>query len=208
VIAGINLTVTVSKADPAYKVPENLTASVGVPLSTVPLPAGWSWISEGSVGEAGVKAFKAKYTPSDINNYNIISNIDIFITVRKAAGFSLNTPLLSSKTESSITVKPITAPNGQAVEYAIGASALAPSGGWQTETTFVGLKAEATYYIFARTRENEGYSAGAISEPLAVETDKKKAEEDTLNNIIIISIVMFGALCAGVIIIRNRKKRF
>ena len=80
---------TISKADPAYTIPEGLTADVGGSLADVVLPAGWSWANSSlSVGnEVGPQTFKANFTPADTKNYNTIENIDVPVTVMASAAF-------------------------------------------------------------------------------------------------------------------------
>ena len=74
--------VTVEKADPQYTPPENLVAYCGDKLSDVHLPDGFKWNDgELSVGNAGVKSFTATYTPEDTSDYNIISDIELKVTV-------------------------------------------------------------------------------------------------------------------------------
>ena len=77
----------------------------------------------------------------------------------------------SSVTSNSITINAVAAPgNGQTVEYAISAATTAPTSGWQDSTTFSNLEPGTAYYIFARSKENSGYIAGAASAYLSVTT--------------------------------------
>ena len=77
------LTITVTKADPTYVVPTDIEAPYDVALSTIGLPEGFSWM-DGSQKTStwGESIFKAKYTPSDTANYNIVENIDIKVNVK------------------------------------------------------------------------------------------------------------------------------
>ena len=87
VITNIDVTITVNKANPNYSVPTGLTATFGDLLSTVTLPTGWQWENPtNTVGNAGQQTHKAKFTPEDTENYNIITNIDVTITVNQAVG--------------------------------------------------------------------------------------------------------------------------
>jgi len=58
-------------------------------------------------------------------------------------------------------------PGGQAVEYAISTSAVLPSEGWEElpivdgAVSFTGLTQYTVYYIFARSKANANYHAGA-----------------------------------------------
>lgn len=81
---------TISKATPEYEKPTNLTAKCGDKLSAVSLGTGFEWMDEDVVLEAGsaqtgqIVTKKAEYIPADTNNYNIIENIDLNITVTHA----------------------------------------------------------------------------------------------------------------------------
>ncbi|WP_461255728.1 InlB B-repeat-containing protein [Treponema sp. R80B11-R83G3] len=90
---------------------------------------------------------------------------DVLLTVNKAAGAAVGTPVVTLNTDNlSITVTPITSPaNGQSIEYAKNTSTAVPETGWQDGTTFGGLSANTPYYIFARSKENANYNAGTPS---------------------------------------------
>jgi uncharacterized repeat protein (TIGR02543 family) len=88
------------------------------------------------------------------------------LTVAKKTGALVTTPTVSGyPTHNSITVNAVTAPaNGQTVEYAVStASGVTPTTGWQTGTTFTGLAAGTTYYVYARSKEEATYYAGTAS---------------------------------------------
>lgn len=77
----------VAKATPPYTKPTGLTAKYGQTLADVTLPDDWSWMeSSESVGSASTaaKKFKAKFTPTDTDNYNVAENIELEVTVNKA----------------------------------------------------------------------------------------------------------------------------
>lgn len=77
------LTVTVTKADPTYVVPSTIDAPYNVELSTIGLPEGFSWMDgTQKTSTLGENTFKAKYTPNDTANYNIVENIDIKVNVK------------------------------------------------------------------------------------------------------------------------------
>ena len=105
------LTVTVNKANPSETAPTGLTATYGDTLAAVTLPEGWSWKdSTQSVGNAGSNSFKASFTPSDTDNYNVLSDVDVTVNVNRAAitptvslagwvyGQSANTPVVGGNT--------------------------------------------------------------------------------------------------------------
>jgi hypothetical protein len=73
---------TINKANPSYTVPVGLTANTGQTLAAISLPSGWTWVNPGnSVGLAGTRTHLATFTPIDTNNFNIITNISVTITV-------------------------------------------------------------------------------------------------------------------------------
>ena len=76
----------IEKATPKFEVPKNLTASFGQTLKDVKLPEGFTWNdATQSVGNIGVNKFIATYTPKDTNNYKVVENIEITVTVSKLA---------------------------------------------------------------------------------------------------------------------------
>ena len=90
----------------------------------------------------------------------------------KKPGATVSAPTLVSKTQNGITINAVAAPtNGQTVEYAMTRDMSHPVSGWQDERTFSGLTAGTTYYIFARSKENNTYNAGIPSAGLPVTTD-------------------------------------
>jgi len=92
-VSNVDVTVTVAKATPTATAP-TATATYGETLADVTLtnPAGntegtWAWADAGttSVGAVGDHTFKANFTPTDTANYNAVSNVDVAVTVNKAA---------------------------------------------------------------------------------------------------------------------------
>lgn len=90
----------------------------------------------------------------------------IALTVSKAAGAAVTQPAVSGQpTLASITVGAVTlqAATGQSIEYNV---SLASNGTgfllstWQSSTTFAGLSANKTYYVYARSASDGNYNAG------------------------------------------------
>ncbi|MBQ6482247.1 MAG: hypothetical protein IJI45_14105, partial [Anaerolineaceae bacterium] len=82
----VNVKVNITKAQPEYATPANLTATYGQTLADVNLPEGWTWAdSSGSVGNAGTNSFSATFTPDDTNNYATVT-MDLSVTVAPAQG--------------------------------------------------------------------------------------------------------------------------
>ena len=93
------------------------------------------------------------------------------ITIDRAAGEVVSAPTLVSRTHNSITINTVTAPdNGQTVQYARNTTTVIPTEGWQNGTTFTGLNASTTYYIFARAAENTNYNEGTAARSDAITT--------------------------------------
>ncbi len=84
----VDVSVTFTKSDPSYNLPNNLTATYGQTLADVTLPYAdngtWSWQADPktSVGSAGTNTFVAVFTPND-TNYNTVTHT-VQITVNKA----------------------------------------------------------------------------------------------------------------------------
>ena len=74
---------TQNKLVPEYKVPEGLTAAEGQTLADVKLPDGFTFEDplDTSVGKAGENKFKVTYTPEDTDKYEIVTGIELIITV-------------------------------------------------------------------------------------------------------------------------------
>ena len=75
----------IAKAVPEYVAPTNLNAVYGQKLEDVELAEGFTWEEPSLfVGNVGTNKFEAVYTPKDINNYQIVKDIELTITVEKA----------------------------------------------------------------------------------------------------------------------------
>ena len=97
-------------------------------------------------------------------NYKLTGDTAYF-SIAKAVGEPLSSEVvLDSATYNSITVLAIAdASNGQTAEYAISETAGSPpTSGWQDSPTFTGLQSSHSYYIYARTAENESYESGGV----------------------------------------------
>lgn len=85
----------VDPATPSYSVPAGLTATYGQTLADINgLTNGFTWqdAPTSSVGNAGNHSFKAIFTPEDTVNYITVRDIDVPVTVTRAASsMTLNT---------------------------------------------------------------------------------------------------------------------
>lgn len=95
IVPGIKVTITVTegteKEKPIYAVPEGLTAIEGQTLREIDLPEGFKFEDplDTLVGKAGENKFKVTYIPADTDKYEIVTGIEIIITVIES---SVNPP--------------------------------------------------------------------------------------------------------------------
>ena len=146
------------------------TATLTLADLNAQLQSGYAWVTPSTSLNAGNgQSFAATYTNPD-GNYGAATGA-ITVNVAKAAGAAVSAPTLNTRTHNSITLNAVNAPGtGQTAEYARNTTDTAPATGWQTNTTLSGLNAGTTYYIFARTAENNNYGTGAASNSLTVTT--------------------------------------
>lgn len=112
----------------------------------------------------------------------------ITLTVNEDNGVDIEPPLaggeditppatggeVPQKTKNSITIPAVAAPsNGQKAEYGYSKTNNALSVAfWQEGTVFNNLAEDTTYYIFARSKENDTFAAGEAKLIYAASTDK------------------------------------
>ncbi|MBQ9834362.1 MAG: leucine-rich repeat protein [Bacilli bacterium] len=117
------VTVTISKANPKYTIPTNLRANLNQKLSEIILPEGFEWMNPDEiVEEEGNIIFKAKYTPSDAENYKIVENIEISVSVKNPKEIIEPNIVIGDKTydgSTDISVNNITISNLEKSEYSI-----------------------------------------------------------------------------------------
>jgi hypothetical protein len=85
------------------------------------------------------------------------------LQINKANGSAVSTPIVTVNTDNlSLRITSPLGPlsNGQLIEYAIGTEEDNPTNGWREQTTFGDLSINTTYFIFARSKENDDYNAG------------------------------------------------
>ncbi|WP_317336790.1 GLUG motif-containing protein, partial [uncultured Ruminococcus sp.] len=150
-------TITITKAEPEYTVPTDLTATYGDTLADVELPEGFAWQDEEttSVGNAGENTFMVTFTPEDTANYNVVEDIEVTIDVAKA--------------EPEYTVPVATATYGDTL-----ADVELPTGfTWQDEkTTSVGKAGENKFKVTFTPEDTDNYN---VVEDIEVTIDVAKA---------------------------------
>ena len=169
-----NITVNVAKAEGIFEELNPILAiySPTLTLADLEIPADYEWENpEASLNAGDNQQFTATYTDPSGNYTTAQGNITV--NVAKAEGSLVETPIDDEVGTTTISIYPISPPStGQSVEYAIDLTNVTPNSGWQFETLFEGLTENTTYFIFARSAENENYNAGAASEPLEVKTEE------------------------------------
>ena len=79
-----NVELTVEKAIPVYSdsAPADLTTYYSYLLSSIELPENWTWETpENTVGDVGTQTHMAIFTPADTDNYHIVTDIEVTISV-------------------------------------------------------------------------------------------------------------------------------
>jgi len=66
---------------PSYTIPSAFTdVVIGTQLSTLTLPARWSWVNDNqAVGAVGTRTFEAEYTPADSNFYAVTRPVSVTV---------------------------------------------------------------------------------------------------------------------------------
>lgn len=136
-----NIDVTVEKATPTYTVPTGLTADFGQQLSEITLPEHFEWM-DGSqiITESGEVIYKAKYVPTDTNNYETVENIDITVTVGNSKTIVNPEIVVGNKTYDGTTNIPtsnITVSNLESSEYSVVSAISSSADAGERETTIV-----------------------------------------------------------------------
>ena len=152
------VTVKVAKADPSYTAPTGLTAIYGQTLADVTLPDGWSWMDDTvSVGDASATArdFSAKFTPDDTDNYNVLENLQVGVTVGKASR-TATAPVISAHTDTTVTAQTVIGQKYM-IKKSSDAAPAAASDGWGTTAEFTGLEPNTAYKVYTYLPGNENY---------------------------------------------------
>ena len=75
----------IAKATPEYEIPSGICGAYGEPLSSVQLPAGYSWqdAPDRLIDWYGDKTLYATYSPADSDNYEAVNAIPVSVFVRR-----------------------------------------------------------------------------------------------------------------------------
>ena len=182
---------TIAKADPTANAPSGLTATYGQTLSDVTLtnpqgntPGTWTWKDPGttSVGNVGDNTFKANFTPTDAANYKSVEDVDVKITVDKAANPATVTSTASVKVGGSkVDLAQNVSKNGAtgAVTYAISGEAqgCSISGSELTSGANTG-----SVTVNVTVAEDDNYNASAAM-PIKVTITSKDTQTITADDV-------------------------
>lgn len=75
----------IAKAKPEYEIPSGICGAYGEPLSSVQLPAGYSWqdAPDRPIDWYGDKTLYATYSPADLVNYEVVNAIPVSVFVQR-----------------------------------------------------------------------------------------------------------------------------
>lgn len=174
-----NVNVTVVKATPTYTVPTGLTADFGQQLSEITLPEHFEWMDESQIiTESGEVVYKAKYVPTDTNNYETVENIDITITVGNSKTIISPEIVAVNKTYDGTTNVPtsnITVSNLESSEYSV-VSAISSSADAGERTATIRLRLSNEKF------EDYAFSNGQQEKEFTVNFEILKANINVTDN--------------------------
>lgn len=78
-----DISVTVSDRVPTFEIPTDLYGIIGKKLSTVTLPDNFYWMDDEEIITKDNYIYKAKYVPTDSENYDIVENIDVKLNLKE-----------------------------------------------------------------------------------------------------------------------------
>lgn len=78
-----DISVTVSDRVPTFEIPTDLYGIIGKKLSTVTLPDNFYWMNDEEIITKDNYIYKAKYVPTDNENYDIVENIDVKLNLKE-----------------------------------------------------------------------------------------------------------------------------
>ena len=185
----VDVTVTVSKADPTANAP-SVNATYGQTLKDVTLtnpqsntPGVWVWADSGttSVGTVGNHTFKANFTPKDTDNYNSKNDVDVTVRVGKAANPATVTGTAAVKNHNAINLANNVDSNGAtgAVSYEISgdANGCTLSGSELTAGNSIG-----TVIVNVTIAADDNYEALPAT-PITVTISAKEPQTISANNV-------------------------
>ena len=158
------LTLKVTKKDPIFKTPLDITIPYGTKLEDIELPKGFTWEDTGLVGEIGTHTYKVTYTPEDTNNYNSINNIEVTVIVEKANPTTPEVNNIKIEKQEDLTLANIPLP-----------------GGWTWENPNTKVTTSGYYKIVFTPEDKEHYNT--ITKEIYIELEDEETLTDTENRV-------------------------
>ena len=178
VVDNVELLVVVSKAVPTYVLPENITLTFGNRLSDYLLPGGFSWQEDANtlVGDAGHHTFHLVYTPEDIYNYSVVSNIEVEVIVEKADGsINIDASNMSKKWDGQPVSAPSVAYAGEGaptIYYKLDSS--------EQEWVTTAPSEVGDYFVYATFEDNNHSLATSSTETFSITKADQNITIDTI----------------------------
>ena len=162
---------TVEKATPVYITPDGLTAVYGQTLADVALPIGFDWQDDAAtpVGNAGSNTFNVIFTPADTDNYALVTDIPVTVTVSPAEAPAVTFPMASKITyDPAVTLEDVSL-NGGSAEYGTFA--------WKEPTTVPTADVAEYAVVFTPTDfYAQNYGLTSTEEKVALTVEKAAPE--------------------------------
>ncbi len=134
---------------------------------------------------AGTYTIRARVEASKTGGYRGADSINTMTLTIKKGTRTIPAPEAAGKTDSSVTLKELTAftgANDGTVEYTYSTNENVPGTVWQKSPVFTGLQRNTTYYFFARVTGGKNYE-NAVSVGREVATEKTKLPKPVLKKI-------------------------
>ena len=81
----VTATFSIGKATPSYTKPENLTINCKQTLADITLPTGFTFENENAALKIGGNTVTVSFTPENVDNYNVVSGIELKVTKAHSA---------------------------------------------------------------------------------------------------------------------------
>ena len=157
--------VTINKIDPDYTVPTDITAYLGQKLKYIDLPSGFEWVDDTILlNETGDIVCNARFIPEDTDNYNIIENIHITISVSNDKTVIIPNITVAKKTydeSDTISSSNITIDNLEDGDYSIvSAKSSSEDVGERTASIIIKLSSDKyNNYCFENGTDEQEFTA-------------------------------------------------
>ncbi|MEG0762312.1 MAG: carboxypeptidase regulatory-like domain-containing protein [Oscillospiraceae bacterium] len=184
-VAYVGTEATATDASKAIKTDTTVTLEAQTAPSNETIEYGYSDSITGTIVWKDSNAFTGLSANTDYYFYARVKETDTHAAGVTSVGTKIKTDkvaytgtqstapskIADKKTDISITLKTVTPPTGEAVEYGIDTN----NDGtitWQTDATFSTLSADTEYKFYTRVKENDKHKAGTASASATIKTKK------------------------------------